>query len=171
MDTFSRSSSISSRNMVSSAIPSFRFFRISSSHCSFFYVSLSSSFSNSNFIGVYTDAYFTGFDCELLLRVCPRSIPRYKYLSASGVSILANAARSGLTCTSNIDGMSTGTWLPACLLCLKLSKVTGRLPIEFRDGAAGHLSIGFHGKVTGHLLFITGCLYCCFPGLIFEAVL
>ena len=72
---------------------------------------------------------------------------------------------------SNIDGMSMGVWSPACLLCLKLSKVTGRLPIEFCDGAAGHLPMGFCGKATGHLLSITGHLYCHFPGLIFEAVL
>ena len=34
-------------------------------------------------------------------------MPKYKYLSASGVSVFANAVRFGLTCMSKIDGVYT----------------------------------------------------------------
>ena len=48
-----------------------------------------------------------GSYCEQSLIVRPKSIPKYKYLSALGVSVFANAVRFGLTCMSKIDGVCT----------------------------------------------------------------
>ena len=44
---------------------------------------------------------------EQSLIVHPKSIPKYKYLSASGVRVFANAVKFGLTCMSKIDGVCT----------------------------------------------------------------
>ena len=78
-----------------------------------------------------------GSYCEQSLIVRPKSIPKYKYLSVSGVSVFANAVRFGLTCMSKIDGVCT-------------------LPVT------GHLSFCFlRSKVcrpTSHLLCATGHL-------------
>ena len=60
---------------------------------------------------------------------------------------------------SRIDGICMGDWLPFSFLCSKVGRATGCL------------AIGFHGEVTGHLLYATGHLYCSFSGLILKAVL
>ena len=85
-------------------------------------------------------------------------MPRYKYLSALGVRVFANAVRFGLTCMSKIDGVCTGNWPSFCFLGSRVSRVTGCL------------TIGFHGEATGHLLYATGHLYCSFSALILEGV-
>ena len=98
----------SSTSFISLTILSFMWFRVSSSNCSFFFTfSLSSSFSNSNFIRSLLDAYFIRPYCGQLPIVHPKSIPKYKYLSALGVRVFANAIRFGLTFRSKIDGMCT----------------------------------------------------------------
>ena len=99
-----------------------------------------------------------GSYCEQLQIVRPKSVPKYKYLSASGVSVFANAIRFGLTCMSKIDGVGTGNWLSFCFLCSKVCWLTG------------HLTIGFCGEVTGHLLYTTGHLWCGFLALILDGV-
>ena len=88
--------------------------------------------------------------CEQLPIVRPKSIPKYKYLSASGVSVFANAFKFGITCMSRIDGVCTWpvsvctvpvTSCPSfCFLHSKVCQPTGCL------------TIGFCGEVTGHLL-------------------
>ena len=98
----------SSTSFIFWTILSLTCFRISSSNCSFsFTFSLSSSFFNSNFIGISVDAYFIGSYCGQLPTVRPKSIPRYKYLRALGVRVFANAVKFGLTCMSKIDGVFT----------------------------------------------------------------
>ena len=134
----------SSTSIISLTILSFMCFRISSSNCSFFFTfSLSSSFLQQQFHWDLHDAYFIVSYCEQLQIVCPKSIPRYKYLSASGVRVFANAVRFGLTCMSKIDGVCTVpvTSCPSfCFLCSKVCHPTGCLTIRFR------------GEVTDHLL-------------------
>ena len=51
------------------------------------------------------NAYFMGSYCEQSLTIHPKSIPKYKYLSALGVSVLVNTVRFGLTCMSKMDGV------------------------------------------------------------------
>ena len=102
------------------------------------------------------NAYFMGSYCEQSPIVCPKSIPKYKYLSASGVSVFANAIRFGLTCMSKIDGVcmlpvnvcmvSVASCPSFCFLRSKVCWVTG------------HLTIGFCGEATGRLLYATGHL-------------
>ena len=94
-----------------------------------------------------------GSHCEQLPIVHPKSIPKYKYLSASGVSVFANAVRFGLTCMSKIDGVCT----------LPVSVCTGNWPsFHFLHSKViwptGRLTIGFHGEATDHLLYTTGRL-------------
>ena len=99
-----------------------------------------------------------GSYCEQLQIVCPKSIPKYKYLSASGVRVFANAVRFGLTCTSQIDGVCMVNWPSFCFLHSKVG------------WAAGCLTIRFHGEVTGHLLYATGHLWCSFLALILSCI-
>ena len=90
-----------------------------------------------------------GSYCEQLPIVRPKSIPKYKYLSASGVRVFANAVRFGLTCMSKIDGVCTLPVVSCLSFCFLRSKVVQ---------PTGLLTIGFHGEATGHLLCTTGCL-------------
>ena len=90
-----------------------------------------------------------GSHCKQLPIVHPKSIPKYKYLSASGVSVFANAVRFGLTCMSKIDGVCTLPVASCPSFCFLHSKVIW---------LTGHLTIGFHGEATGHLLYATGRL-------------
>ena len=53
------------------------------------------------------NAYFIGSYCGQLPIVHPKSIPKYKYLSALGVRVFANASRLGLTFTAKMDGICT----------------------------------------------------------------
>ena len=99
-----------------------------------------------------------GSYCEQLQIVCPKSIPKYKYVSASGVRVFANAIRFGLTCMSKIDGVCTGNSPSFCFLHSKAGWPTGQL------------TIGFHGEATGHLLYATGHLWCGFSALILEGI-
>ena len=99
-----------------------------------------------------------GSYCEQLQIVRPKSLPKYKYLSASGVSVFANAVRFGLTCMSKIDGVCMGSLPSFCFLRSKVCWLTG------------HLTIGFRGEATGHLLYATGHLWCSFSALILEGV-
>ena len=97
-----------------------------------------------------------GSHCEQLPIVHPKSIPKYKYLRALGVSVFANAGKFGLTCMSKIDGVCTlpvsvrpvpVTSCPSfCFLHSKVIRLTGCL------------TIGFHGEAAGHLLYATGHL-------------
>ena len=54
-----------------------------------------------------------GSYCEQSPIVCPKSIPKYKYLSALGVRVFVNAVGFCLTCMSKMDGVCT---LPVCQL-------------------------------------------------------
>ena len=102
-----------------------------------------------------------GSYCEQLPIVHPKSIPKYKYLSASGVRVFANAVRFGLTCMSKIDGVCSlpvASCLSFCFLHSKVGWLTGRL------------TIGFCGELTGHLLCATCHLWCGFLALILEGV-
>ena len=88
--------------------------------------------------------------------VHPKSIPKYKYLSALGVSVFVNAVRFGLTCMSKIDGVGTLS-VASCLSFYFLqSKYTFVVRQTF--GLTGCLTIGFCREVTGHLLCATGHL-------------
>ena len=94
-----------------------------------------------------------GSHCEQLPIVHPKSIPKYKYLSASGVSVFANAGKFGLTCMSKIDGVCMlpvsvcmGNWPSFCFLHSKVIWPTG------------HLTNGFRGEAPGRLLYATGHL-------------
>ena len=102
-----------------------------------------------------------GSYCEQLQIVRPKSIPKYKYLSTSGVSVFANAFRFGLTCMSKIDGVCMLPVVSCPSFCFLLSKVCR---------PTGCLTIGFHGEATGHLLCTTGRLWCGFSALILEGV-
>ena len=93
--------------------------------------------------------------------VRPKSIPKYKYLSALGVRVFANAVRFGLTCMSKIDGVCMLPVVSCPSFCFLRSKVVH---------ATGRLTIGFHGEATGHLLYATGHLWCGFLALILEGV-
>ena len=88
--------------------------------------------------------------------VRPKSIAKYKYLSASGVSVFANAVRFGLTCMSKIDGVGTLSVASRLSFCLLQSKYTFVVRQTF--GPTGCLTIGFCREATGHLLCATGCL-------------
>ena len=87
-----------------------------------------------------------GSYCEQLQIVHPKSIPKYKYLSALGVRVFANAIRFGLTCMSKIDGVCMGNWPSFYFLHSKV------------------------GQATGHLLYTMGHLWCSFSALILEGV-
>ena len=88
--------------------------------------------------------------------VHPKSIPKYKYLSASGVRVFANAIRFGLTCMSKIDGVCTLSVASHQFFCFLQSKYTFVVRQTF--GLTGCLTIGFCGEATSHLLSATGLL-------------
>ena len=90
-----------------------------------------------------------GSHCEQLPIVHPKSIPKYKYLRASGVSVFANAGKFGLTCMSKIDGVCTLPVTSCLSFCFLHSKVVWPM---------GHLTTEFRGEATGCLLYATGHL-------------
>ena len=98
-----------------------------------------------------------GSHCEQSLIVCPKSIPKYKYLRASGVSVFANASKFGLTCMSKIDGVCT---LPVSVCMVPVTSCLSVLLPSFKGGLANWVALllGFVGKQTGHLLYATGHL-------------
>ena len=78
-----------------------------------------------------------GSYCEQLPIVRPKSIPKYKYLSASGVRVFANAVRFGLTFMSKIEGVCTVSVASYPSFCFLRSKVC-HLPSHLLC-ATGHL--------------------------------
>ena len=88
--------------------------------------------------------------------VRPKSIPKYKYLSASGVSVFANAVRFGLTCMSKIDGVGTLSVASHLSFCFLQSKYT--FVVQQTFGPTSCLTIGFCREVTGCLLCATSHL-------------
>ena len=92
-----------------------------------------------------------GSYCEQSPIVRPKSIPKYKYLSASGVSVFANAVKFGLTCMSKIDGVCT----------LSVGVCTGSVGVCTGSVASCPSFCFLHSKVchpTGHLLCTIGHL-------------
>ena len=76
------------------------------------------------------DAYLIRYYCGQLPIVHPKSMPRYKYLSASGVRVFAKAVRFGLTFMSKIDGVRTllvANCLSFCFLRSKACQLANRL--------------------------------------------
>ena len=97
-----------------------------------------------------------GSHCEQLPIVRPKSIPKYKYLRASGVSVFANACKFGLTCMSKIDGVCT---LPVSVCMVPVTSCSSFCFLHSQVvWLTGRLTTGFCGEAIGCLLYATGHL-------------